>query len=159
MLIKILLSGDGGQGIQLIANMICQASFANDFHVTSIPNYGLEQRGGVSLNFIQISDKKITYPKFTKPDLLLVLSQQARERVEKFKNERCVIFDIKDFEDKLKENNIPKKSYNIFFLSQIASVLEEKNVCRKEDIFKMLEKKLSSKSGWEENKLSWNFKF
>ena len=74
MNIKILLSGDGGQGIQLISNMICAAAFQNDLHVTSIPNYGLEQRGCVSLNFIQVSDKKIVYPKFTKPYILLIMS-------------------------------------------------------------------------------------
>ncbi len=152
---KILLSGDGGQGIQLIANMICQSAFASDFHVTSIPNYGLEQRGGVSLNFIQISDKKIVYPKFTKPDIILIMSAQAEERVEGYKNSECRILNMSDYVEKLKENNILKQSYNIFFLGLISKILEEKDIIKKEDIFKLLENKLSSKPGWEENKKAW----
>jgi Pyruvate/2-oxoacid:ferredoxin oxidoreductase gamma subunit len=152
MNIKILLSGDGGQGIQLIADMVIQVAFGNDFFVTSIPNYGLEQRGGVSLNFIQISDKKIVYPKFSKADMLLAMSHQAEERSEGYKNTECRILNIEDFIEKLKENDINLKSYNIFFLGLIARFLEEKNVLKVDDIFKMLEKKLETKSGWEENK-------
>ena len=54
MIIKILLSGDGGQGIQLMSDLICRAAIQRGFFVSHMPNYGLEQRGGVSLAFIQI---------------------------------------------------------------------------------------------------------
>ena len=157
MNIKILISGDGGQGIQLIADMITQTAFNDDWFVTSIPNYGLEQRGGVSLNFIQISDKKIVYPKFSGADILLVMSHQAEERVEGYKNTECRILNIEDFREKLKENNINVKSYNIFFLGLIVKKLEEQNILKADDIFKMLEKKLGTKPGWEENKKAFEF--
>jgi len=157
MNIKILLSGDGGQGIQLIANMICRAAFNNALHVTSIPNYGLEQRGGVSLNFIQISDKKIMYPKFTKPDILLIMSPQARERVEGFKIEYLRLkIDLENHFDFLKKNNVPVQSYNIFCLRLIIKILEEKNILKSQDVFGLLEKKLSEKHGWEENKKAFD---
>ena len=156
MNIKILLSGDGGQGIQLIANMICQAAFETDFHVTAIPNYGLEQRGGVSLNFIQISDKKQVYPKFTKPDILLIMSPQAKERVEEYQENGELKLEIGDHESILKENNVPKQSQNIFCLGLIAKILEEKEILKKENIFELLEKKLSTKPGWEENKKAFD---
>jgi len=160
MNIKILLSGDGGQGIQLIADMICRASFDAGWHVTSIPNYGLEQRGGVSLNFIQISDKKIVYPKFTKPDILLIMSDQARERVERFKIEDLRFkIDLKNYGEFLKEQTVPMQSHNIFCLGLIAKILEEKNIVKREDVFVLLEKKLGNKAGWEENKRCWSLKF
>ena len=82
MLIKILLSGDGGQGIQLMSDLICRGAIEQGFFVSHIPNYGLEQRGGVSLAFIQISDSEIAYPKFSKPDVKVVLSLQAERKDE-----------------------------------------------------------------------------
>lgn len=151
MIYKILLSGDGGQGIQLISDMLAQAAFANGFYISQIPNYGLEQRGGVSLSYLQISDKEVAYPRFTKPDVLLVMSEQARERVKNYEL-GIMNYDIKNYEQFLKENNILPASYNIFFLRMLAKILEEKNILKKEEVFELLERKLSKKINWEENK-------
>jgi len=156
MLIKILLSGDGGQGIQLISDMLAQAAFANNFFVSQIPNYGLEQRGGVSLSYLQISDKEIAYSRFSEPDIMLVMSEQAKKRTEKFQISNFK-FQIGDFGNELKEKNISIKSYNIFFLGLLAKLLEEKGVLKKEQVFALLEKKLSVKLGWEENKRAFEF--
>lgn len=156
MLFKILLSGDGGQGIQLMSDLICRSAIEQGFFVSHIPNYGLEQRGGVSLAFIQISDSEIAYPKFSKPDVKVVLSEQARERTKGFKIEDLRFkIDIDDYKKFLEENRIPAQSYNIFFLSMLAKMLEEKGVLKREVVFGMLEKKLSAKPGWEENKKAW----
>ncbi len=157
MLLKILLSGDGGQGIQLISDMLAQAAFANGFFISQIPNYGLEQRGGVSLSYLIISDQEINYPRFSKPDILLVMSEQARERTKKFRvhSSEFIVLDIADYQNFLEEQKIGKISYNIFFLGLISKLLAEKNILRIEEIFGLLEKKLASKSNWEGNK--WAF--
>jgi len=154
MILKILLSGDGGQGIQLISDMLTQASFANGWFVSQIPNYGLEQRGGVSLSFLIISDKEISYPKFTKPDVMLVMSEQARKRMAKYEV-GIMNYDVNDFVEKLKESNVLVQSYNIFFLGLIAKLLEEKEILKKDQVFALLEKKLSNKLNWEENEKTW----
>lgn len=151
MILKLLLSGDGGQGIQLLADIICVAAFQNNFHISFIPNYGLEQRGGVSLAYLKISDQKIGYPRFNKPDILLILSEQARERTKKNQQKEALILDVKDYKEILTKENILPKSYNIFFLGVIAKILQEKNICETKQIFALLEKKLSVKLGWEEN--------
>jgi len=154
MLIKILLSGDGGQGIQLISDMLAQSAFANNFFVSQIPNYGLEQRGGVSLSYLIISDKEISYPRFSNPGILLVMSEQARERIKQYQL-AAYSLQLTDYLDLFKMNNVNEKSYNIFFLGLLAKVLEEKGILKKEEVFKLLEKKLSTKNGWEENKRTW----
>lgn len=154
MLIKILLAGDGGQGIQLISDLLAQASFANGFFVSQIPNYGLEQRGGVSLSFLQISDKEVAYPRFSEPDVLLVMSEQARKRMDRYQS-ADVRMQIDDYFEKLEEQKIGKSSYNIFFLGLIAELLEEKNILKTEQVFELLEKKLSKKPNWEENKMAF----
>lgn len=156
MQIKILLAGDGGQGIQLISDMLAQASFTNGFFVSQIPNYGLEQRGGVSLSFLIISDQEISYPKFTKPDVLLIMSEQARKRMDSYQN-ADIRMQIDDYLGKLEEQKIGKSSYNIFFLGLIAKLLEEKNILKTEQVFELLEKKLSIKPNWELNQQAFQF--
>jgi 2-oxoglutarate ferredoxin oxidoreductase subunit gamma len=151
MILKILLSGDGGQGIQLISDLLAQAAFASGLYISQIPNYGLEQRGGVSLSFLIISDKEVSYPKFSKPDILLIMSQQALDRTGQFQNAECKL-QSSNYENVFKENNILPQSANIFFLGILSKILEEKNILKKEDVYKLLEKKLSVKKGWEENK-------
>lgn len=155
MIIKILLSGDGGQGIQLMSDLICRSAIEQGFFVSHIPNYGLEQRGGVSLAFIQISDSEIAYPKFSKPDVKVVLSEQARERTVNYGYSDIKILDIKNFENQLQEQKILVQSRNIFFLGLLVKMLEEKGVLKREKVFEMLEKKLSTKPGWSENKNAW----
>ena len=150
MIIKILLSGDGGQGIQLMSDIICRSAIEQGFFVSHIHNYGLEQRGGVSLAFIQISDSEIAYPKFSKPDILVILSQQAEERTRQYQIANCKL-QIAEYRELLEKNNIPAKSYNIFFLGLIARILEEKKIVKKDEIFRLLEEKLRQKVNWEEN--------
>jgi len=144
MIIKILLSGDGGQGIQLMSDLICRSVIEAGFFVSHIPNYGLEQKGGVSIAFIKISDNEIAYPKFSKPDLMVVLSEVG-----------IMNYDIGDFKTKLEENKIPYQSYNIFFLNKLAKTLEDQGMLKRAVMGEMLEKKLSTKFGWAENKRAW----
>ena len=156
MIIKILLAGDGGQGIQTIANLLTAAAFSNDFYVSDIPNFGLEQRGGVSLAYLQISKEEITYPKFTKPDILLIMSDQALERTPQYQAVATKIFKLSDFEDKLKENDVLKQSYNIFFLGLLGSILEKEGFIKINKLHKFLEKKLGTKPGWVKNEKAFN---
>lgn len=149
MLLKIILAGDGGQGIQLMAYVICKAVFENNKHVTYIPNYGLEQRGGVSLAFIQISDKGISYPKFTEPDILVIMSDQARERTVNYISDSVKIFDIKDYASL---EGLQAKNFNVFFLGLLAKLLEYKGVLKVAETLLLLEGRLKEKAGWEENK-------
>ena len=154
MLTKILLAG--GQGIQTLSDLICRACFVKDLIVSHIPNYGLEQRGGVSLAYIKVSEEYIVYPKFSKPDILLIMSDQARQRTEQYQKPGVKVIDIENYKDRLKQENIPMQSYNIFFLGVVTSILQEKGIVSSDDIFVLLEKKLCSKPGWEENKRAFN---
>ncbi|EKE07213.1 MAG: hypothetical protein ACD_18C00157G0006, partial [uncultured bacterium] len=119
MKFKILLAGDGGQGVQTIAKIVSECFFVKNFEVSSIPNYGLEQRGGVSLSFIQVSDKKIFYPKFAKADFLLLMSDQARERTLEHVSDDTEIIDFKNYQEIILQNKISRSSLNIFFLGVV----------------------------------------
>jgi len=151
-ILKILLAGDGGQGIQLLSDIICRSAIDKGFYAASIPNYGLEQRGGVSLSFVQIGTKEIIYPKFTKPNILLIMSDQARERTKQHQFVETKIIDINDFKKKMDDVGVSIKSQNIFFLGMLAKMLAAMDFCDQETVLKLLEKKLGAKLGWEENK-------
>ncbi len=157
MLIKILLAGEGGQGVQTIADVISKTAFEKGLVVSSIPNYGLEQRGGVSLSYIKISDEEIIYPRFTHPDILLILSDQARERTKEYQAKSANVIDIEKYKNILEKENIKLQGYNIFFLGVITKLMAEKGILEEKDVFQFLEKKLSTKAGWDENKKAFDF--
>ena len=101
--IKILFTGEGGQGVQTIAKILTKAAFLSGRKTTYLPNYGVEQRGGVSLAFVQICecevkhkscDCDIGFPKFNKADILLNLRERAIERTKRYvKKEALYIYD------------------------------------------------------------------
>ncbi|MBU0546305.1 2-oxoacid:acceptor oxidoreductase family protein [Patescibacteria group bacterium] len=149
---KILLAGDGGQGIQLMADIISKTVFQADLYITSVSNYGLEQRGGASLNYLQISDKPIGYPKFRKPDLLIVMSKQGRQRTEQNQLPGVETLNFEYYNGILEKENIKSQSLNVLFIGILAKILKEKKICNEKEIFVLLEKRLGKKTNWEENK-------
>lgn len=78
--LKIMLVGEGGQGIQTVAKILTRAAFKNKYHASYIPNFGTEQRGGVSLSFVQVSKDTIISPKFKTADIFIIVSNRDVER-------------------------------------------------------------------------------
>ena len=56
---KIVLAGEGGQGVQSIAKILVEAGYEAGKQILYIPNFGVEQRGGVSIAFCQIADERM----------------------------------------------------------------------------------------------------
>jgi 2-oxoglutarate ferredoxin oxidoreductase subunit gamma len=79
-LVRIAIAGEGGQGVQAIADILAETANNEGKNAIYIPNFGVEQRGGVSIAFVQISDGKIGSPKFQKADILIPLSPRAIAR-------------------------------------------------------------------------------
>lgn len=84
MAVRLVLAGEGGQGVQVIANILAEAAYAEGKEVIYIPNFGVEQRGGVSIAFVQIDDRRIGSPKFPKADIVVALSNRAVERTRQY---------------------------------------------------------------------------
>lgn len=156
---KILIAGDGGQGIQLMADIISQATFKAGLYITSVSNYGLEQRGGVSLNYLQISARPIGYPKFRKPDLLVLMSNQGQQRTEPNQLSGVKTLNFEYYNEILGKENVKLQSLNVFLLGVLAKILKEKKICDEKEIFVLLENRLGKKSNWEENKKAFKAGF
>jgi 2-oxoglutarate ferredoxin oxidoreductase subunit gamma len=77
-LAEIRIAGFGGQGVILAASIIGKAAaIYADGYATLTQNYGPEARGGASSAALVISDEPVLYPYTTRPDVLVVLSQEA----------------------------------------------------------------------------------
>ena len=91
---KIVLAGEGGQGVQSVAKILVEAGYEVGKEILYIPNFGVEQRGGVSIAFCQISDGKIGEPRFSKGDIVIMLSDRAIDRCSTYVDENTtVIYD------------------------------------------------------------------
>jgi 2-oxoglutarate ferredoxin oxidoreductase subunit gamma len=91
---RMALGGEGGQGVQSAADILAQAAFEEGREVLYIPNFGIEQRGGVSLAFVQIGEKPIGSPKFKQADLIVALSVRSLERLEPYTGvESTILYD------------------------------------------------------------------
>lgn len=89
-LVKIAIAGEGGQGVQSIAEILAEAAYNENRQTIYIPNFGLEQRGGVSIAFIQFSESRIGAPKFNKADVVIALSGRAVERTIQYADENTI---------------------------------------------------------------------
>lgn len=81
---RIVLAGEGGQGVQSIAEILAEAANEEGRQALYIPNFGVEQRGGVSVAFLQISDNPIGSPKFQTGDIVAALSDRAVHRTAQY---------------------------------------------------------------------------
>jgi 2-oxoglutarate ferredoxin oxidoreductase subunit gamma len=101
---NILLAGEGGQGVQLIGQILAYAAEKQKKFASYIPNFGVEQRGGVSLAYVKISKAPIPYPKFRYADILVVLSDRAIKRTQNYIDDETIYL----YDDSLVHNaNIP----------------------------------------------------
>lgn len=145
---KILLAGEGGQGVQLAAEILAYAAFLENKNTSLIPNFGVEQRGGVSLAFIKIDEG--AYPKFAKADVLAIFCDRAIERIKDFIGPQTKIITGPGVNRKLaygklsivEEKNLPAKVWNILVIKKIVKLTK---IVKKESLKKALEKSLGEK--------------
>jgi 2-oxoglutarate ferredoxin oxidoreductase subunit gamma len=75
---ELRFSGAGGQGLILAGVIMAEAaSIFEGKQAVQSQSYGPEARGGASKSEVIISDEPIDYPKATKVDALLALTQEA----------------------------------------------------------------------------------
>jgi 2-oxoglutarate ferredoxin oxidoreductase subunit gamma len=80
-LTEIRIAGFGGQGVILSAVVLGKAAsiFENGF-ATMTQNFGPEARGGACSAQLILSDEPVLYPYVTRPDIMVILSQEAYAR-------------------------------------------------------------------------------
>ncbi len=78
---EIRIAGFGGQGVILSAVVLGKAAsiYENGF-ATMTQNFGPEARGGACSAQLVISDSPVLYPYVTRPDIMVIMSQEAYNR-------------------------------------------------------------------------------
>lgn len=79
---SIIISGFGGQGALFAGQLLAYAAMDCDRHVTWIPSYGPEMRGGTAHCTVIISDDPIGSPLVDRPDVAIVLNGPSFEKYE-----------------------------------------------------------------------------
>jgi len=77
-----VFSGFGGQGVMFAGQLLAYAAMDVGLHVTWIPSYGPEMRGGTAHCFVNISDKPIGSPVVSNPDIGLVFNLPSFDKYE-----------------------------------------------------------------------------
>ncbi|NLJ58791.1 MAG: 2-oxoacid:ferredoxin oxidoreductase subunit gamma [Tissierellia bacterium] len=77
---EIQLSGSGGQGVILAAIILADAAIKQGLNAVQTQSYGPEARGGASKAEVIISKEEIYFPKVTKANILLALTQNSYDK-------------------------------------------------------------------------------
>ncbi len=77
---ELLFAGFGGQGIMFAGQLIAYAAMDAGYHVTWIPSYGPEMRGGTAYCQVVISDKPIGSPLFKHPEIALIFNRPSYDK-------------------------------------------------------------------------------
>lgn len=104
---EIILAGFGGQGILFTGKMLAYAAMLKNKHLSWLPSYGPEMRGGTANCHVIIDDEPVGSPIILKPNILLAMNQPS---LDKFENEvvtgGTVFVDNSLISRKVKRNDI-----------------------------------------------------
>lgn len=70
----LIIAGFGGQGVMVIGNLLAYAAMKEGKHVTYLPVYGVEMRGGAANCTVVISSHEIGSPVVGRPHAAIVMN-------------------------------------------------------------------------------------
>ena len=79
---NVIMAGFGGQGLMFIGKLLAYSAMRAGKHVTWIPSYGPEMRGGTANCTVVISDEEVGSPVITSPQALIVMNNPSLEAFE-----------------------------------------------------------------------------
>jgi 2-oxoglutarate ferredoxin oxidoreductase subunit gamma len=79
---EIIISGFGGQGTLFAGQLLAYAAMDSGNHVTWIPSYGPEMRGGKARCTVVVADEEIGSPLVRRPSAAIVLNLPSMEAFE-----------------------------------------------------------------------------
>lgn len=80
---NIIIAGEGGHGVQKMGEIIARTAFNAGYKSTYIPNFTVQQRGGISMAYVRLDTEPIIFPKFEKASHVIILSQRSLEHAKK----------------------------------------------------------------------------
>lgn len=120
--LNILYAGFGGQGILFSGKFLAYQGLIAGKHVSWLPSYGPEMRGGTANCSVIISDDEVGSPIVDKPDVLVVMNLPS---LDKYENE--VVPGGKIFVDStLIERKALRTDVEVFYVPATGMAAEKK---------------------------------
>jgi 2-oxoglutarate ferredoxin oxidoreductase subunit gamma len=79
---EVIVSGFGGQGALFAGQLLTYTGMDEGWHVTWIPSYGPEMRGGTAHCIVIISDDDIGSPIIRQPTIAIVMNPASMDKYE-----------------------------------------------------------------------------
>ncbi len=79
---QVKIAGFGGQGVLFLGSLLANVALRRNYHVTWLPAYGPESRGGTANCNVVISAEPVASPMVTEPSVLMALNAPSLERFE-----------------------------------------------------------------------------
>ncbi len=80
---QCIFAGFGGQGMLLIGTFLAEAAMQSGKHVSWLPSYGPEMRGGTANCSVVISDRPVASPLVTSADTIIAMNLPSMLKFEK----------------------------------------------------------------------------
>ena len=82
MMKQYVFAGFGGQGMLLIGKFLAMANMLDGKHVSWLPSYGPEMRGGTANCSVTVSDEEVGSPLVDHPDVLIAMNLPSLDKFE-----------------------------------------------------------------------------
>lgn len=79
---RLIIAGFGGQGIMFMGKLLCYAGMLEGRHVTYMPSYGAEVRGGTAYCNVIISPAEIASPVVAEPTSAIIMNTPSLVKFE-----------------------------------------------------------------------------
>ena len=79
---EFIFAGFGGQGTLLIGKFLALACMKDGKHVSWLPSYGPEMRGGTANCSVIVSDEPIASPLVDEPDVVIAMNEPSLDKFE-----------------------------------------------------------------------------
>ncbi len=83
MMKQYVFAGFGGQGMLLIGKFLAMANMLDGKHVSWLPSYGPEMRGGTANCSVTVSDNEIGSPLVDNADVLIAMNLPSLDKFER----------------------------------------------------------------------------
>jgi 2-oxoglutarate ferredoxin oxidoreductase subunit gamma len=166
---EIIISGFGGQGVLFAGQLLAYAALEEGRHVTWIPSYGPEMRGGTAHCTVIISDDEIGSPLVSHPTAALVLNPPSMELYAPLVKPKGVLIGDSTLitqranRDDIREIDLPAKDIaaelgnpQIANVVMVGALLSATSVLKTETLEKILDEHLGERhrAALEPNKLA-----
>jgi len=156
---KLIVAGFGGQGVMVIGNVLAYAAMMEGRHVTYLPVYGVEMRGGTANCTVVISSDQIGSPVVGRPHAAIVMNLPSLIKYEPLILPNGLLFinssliepkeanrkDIEMLPIPVNEIAINNESPKLANMVALGAFNEKANLVRMNSLFESLEKVLDER--------------